>query len=106
MKNYKEVFQLAQEKGYKLNYPNASILTGETLNCMVLLELTLLHKWLRDEFNCFIEPVTTIVNEFGKTETRYRILIVKSFPDKVGFSQREGMENDNLTATYEALKLI
>lgn len=44
---YKEVFQLAQDKGYsELSYPDFE---GYKYENNILLELTLIQKWLRDE---------------------------------------------------------
>lgn len=45
---YKEVFQLAKNKGYKLMYPNKSSITGDALDTANFIELSLIQKWLRD----------------------------------------------------------
>jgi hypothetical protein len=51
MTTYKEVFQLAQERGYKFKYPTCQVFVeGEP----ELLELTLIQKWLRDEHKILV----------------------------------------------------
>ena len=72
--NYKEVFQLAQEKGYKFYFEwdnpykrtykhlddwkaiDQEIITSNPL--LVLAELTLIQKWLRDEHEIIVVPNT------------------------------------------------
>ena len=64
--NYKEVFQLAQDKGYEMAFLNRlseyekdtkrfEIALSET----VLLELTLIQKWLRDEHKLQMMIITS-----------------------------------------------
>lgn len=104
--NYKEVFQLAQEKGYKRRYnytnynpPNAEYSTWDENT--QLLELTLIQKWLRDEKKILVEPLFNLEN-------------CNSFLCVV-YQNNRGKELDDTFATYEqallegiaeALKLI
>ena len=58
--NYKEVFQLAQEKGYKVDVDSLFLVhhSTEDGDTKLLLKLTLIQKWLRDEHEIIVVPNT------------------------------------------------
>ena len=59
MTNYKDTFQLAQDKGYEAQFTNVD--TSEKYFAAPkewqLLELTLIQKWLRDEYKIMVQPM-------------------------------------------------
>lgn len=110
MINYKDVFQLAQDKGYKLhdNRPIPQALSEETKQKIILLELTLIQKWLRDEHKIFLEisqqqyyapnKIVFSVNPAKLIAEQMRITTVSP--------KAETYEEALLNGINEALKLI
>lgn len=124
--DYKTVFQLAQDKGYKLKYPqynleiydiylNAYLAVATDINFQTLedarvnfeknnyyaeangfLELTIIQKWLRDEHNLDVLVMPVKYTEYG-----YQIRPANSVRDKY-----KTYEEALLNGINESLKLI
>jgi hypothetical protein len=114
MATHKELFQLAQGRGYELNFVDAAKMSlYEPLELIIdakniyLLELTLIQKWLRDELKISVLPI-----DFIKTHYGYKIIFQfgKSKPKEIikcSFgSIWESYEAALLEGIAEALKLI
>jgi hypothetical protein len=108
----KEVFQLAQDKGYelvfidvdKMNIYEPLELVLDSKNCL-LLELTLIQKWLRDEFeyNVIVKPTDVNVSV-----CYYQWEIITTAFEKIITNQiiYPSYENALPDGIHEALKLL
>jgi len=63
-------------------------------------------EFFKKEYNCYIDSESKIVNEFGKVETVYNILMIKSFDTKVGYSFIKGSEKTIDDAILKAIELL
>jgi hypothetical protein len=98
MNNYKEVFQLAQDKGYKPAFfktENHWQDSPESFNRMLLLESTLIQKWLRDE-----QDITVLID--------YGFVAKWDVQGDVQYTSKEypTYEAALLEGIHQALKLI
>ena len=114
MTTYKEVFQLAQGRGYELNFVDtAKMSLYEPLELIIdakniyLLELTLIQKWLRDEEELSVYcdiPVEIywryVVHGTGKRAATYTD---SGYKEKKNFTT---YEEALLEGIAEALKLL
>jgi hypothetical protein len=106
MANYKEVFQLAQDKGYYsilchlAKYRGSAELPhGETDGASELCELTLIQKWLRDEHKAFVEV--------GQDKKVYFCKVYGKVLSPLGFTKNyRTYEDAMLQGINVALKLI
>jgi hypothetical protein len=95
---YKEVFQLAQDKGYKgkhIAFPSALI--SEDEYCLIY--LTLIQKWLRDKYMIFVSLDLDRNNSYCFRIMKYNSLYPTLF---FGNTYEEAL----LNGINEALKLI
>lgn len=107
--NYKEVFQLAQEKGcpdWMHKQYDVSLYEYEMEhNNVLLLQLTLIQKWLRDEHN-----IQIIITASGKAEEmRYHFIApVAYLPNKARMDviRKDSYEQTLLEGIGETLKLL
>jgi hypothetical protein len=105
---YQEVFQLAKKKGYKCMF--RTYVRAE----FILLELTLIQKWLRDEHNIVIDIDSYDVSddvERVKDEMWHYSVSVTSPQSRATHNDfvKEGYvtyEDGLLEGIYEALKLL
>lgn len=105
---YKEVFQLAQEKGYELNFVDAAKMSlYEPLELILdtkniyLLELTLIQKWLRDEHNLSI----IVEDHYSTCDWVVRVRPSWDMPSENGRLRRT-YEEALLEGIAEALKIL
>jgi hypothetical protein len=54
--NYKDVFLLAQEKGFKSTVNPHSLFAERNPIEFELLSIALIQKWLRDEYEIYVDP--------------------------------------------------
>lgn len=121
---YRELFALAQDKGYRLKMARDISDTGiistedylwgdeaevdghynaDNIRENSYIEMCLIQKWLKDNYNCHIDPVTTVL-ENGDTVTEYRVLIIQK-GNISGYFKRDFIETDLLIALRRALDL-
>lgn len=106
MTNYKEVFQLAQDKGYMLRQEstdNGTILYNTEIEKYI--ELTLIQKWLRDEKGIDIEVKNQYTDPFQGKWYYATIFIVRSRTTPPT-TQDTTYEQALLQGINEALKLL
>lgn len=105
MITYKEVFQLAKDKGSKLRFYAPGLIEVDTENeDNLLLELTLIQKWLRDEHKLYV------IVDFPNTLHFCRWSIEgESFYTDSRYAKNKDFatyEQALLEGIYQALKLI
>jgi hypothetical protein len=114
MTTYKEVFQLAQDKGFFKNVNNKSLFeeitevqksyVGKTKQICYLLQLTLIQKWLRDEYKifCWVQ-----LNGNSIRQHYIPLLMTNLNPNNtIEFSKYDTYEQALLEGISEGLKLI
>lgn len=111
MINYKEILQAAQAKGYvkhmafgKSAWGENSLPSQEENEYCMLLEMTLIQKWLRDSFNIRIEVIGNDQNALCGVKVYYigEIFTRPSIGTSPMFSDEEAL----LIGIEEALNLL
>ena len=103
MINYKDVFQLAQSKGY--NGVFNMVVNFIEREKALLFELTLIQKWLRDEHKIFIQPIVR-KNDDDIFFSGHVEKVVADEMRLVRHPRGESYEEALLNGINEALKLI
>lgn len=107
--DYKPVFQLAQDKGYKfyISFEWANQLAADNRETELLVELALIQKWLRDEhkLHVWVSP------DYNGYPTDVKELTygwqIEDFAERTnGQGGFDSYEQALLVAIEEALKLI
>lgn len=102
MTDYKTVFQLAQDKGYKfyISFEWANQLAADNRETELLVELTLIQKWLRDEHKLFVS--------ISYLSGLFWLELVRDYNTKqlLPISKFHSYESALLEGINEALKLI
>lgn len=100
--NYKEIFQLAQDKGYT---SEITWLSFPTLEMYHLVELTLIQKWLRDKHKIIVD--VSFDKGIGNTAPTFYCRIYKGTRDTAkDVPDAAAYEQALLEGIAEALKLI
>lgn len=120
-----EIAKIAKEKGFNeycigeytkhaktqainLNYPKYEGLQGNwpeenEVDAPIYQQLI---DWFKEEYNCFIEPETTMTDKFGNTNTVYRITVINPSLTGLKTSKRTGTEKTLNEAIKKAFELI
>lgn len=104
---YKEVFQLAQDKGYKCRMNWQIVKQGMThqifpVDELVIFELTLIQKWLRDEKEIDIE----VSNQYTSPVLGKWYFAKVLYMDRRVLMNKRTYEDALLDGITEALNLI
>jgi hypothetical protein len=110
MTTYKEVFQLAQDKGYLpcdrfLNENGFRMPEFET-DEVKLIELTLIQKWLRDEHKIYFEIDTTRIKQDVIVHRVAASRLIAGMVRRITTYKYTSYEQALLEGINEALKLI
>lgn len=116
--NYKEVFQLAQDKGFirPYNFHNYAVTGSKDYtiadSAISLLWLTLIQRWLRDEHKIFVNVFPYDAEDFAKAVYGVNIINIEwgmykeCHVEKMLRTYPPSYEEALLNGINEALKLI